>query len=194
MDPSSLRHRAGEGGGGRGDPTPPPRGGDGGGAPNNTSLLTRVLLYVIVFYAIVTYWMEGGNVVRKGPMNSNDNTNAVKNIGGGVEPESLMEGGRSAAGIIGSLDVKEGKSHATSSLMEVVDADGFPVLNSKGYESSDGAFDAVVELDTPKAASGIQSLKDEGFERVEDVLDATVSMERIEGFTHHNILVQYCMS
>ncbi len=202
MDPSSVRHRAGEGEGGGECPAPPPRGGEMGGAPQaSLSISTRILFYLVAFYVVVMYFREGGNDGRKGPVNSS-NTKAVESIGEGVESstptvsqmgsESLVEGGSPAADIVEPLDVKEGKSYATASLMEEVDEDGFPILKSEDCESNGGAFDAVVELDTPGAVSGMPPLKGKGFDRVEDMFVAAAP--RIEGLAQHGILVQYCMS
>ncbi len=203
MDPSSVRHGVGEGRGGGECPAPPPRGGEMGGAPQaSLSISTRILLCVVAFYVVVRYFREGGDDGRKGPVNSS-NTKAVEYIGEGVESstptvsqvgsESLVGGGSPAADIIEPLDVKEGKSYATASLMEEVDEDGFPILKSEDCEWSGGAFDTVVELDTPGAVSGMPPLKGKGFERMVDVLVAA-GPNRIEGPAQHSILVQYCMS
>ncbi len=143
--------------------------------------------------------MEGGDDGSKVAVNSG-NTKAVEGVESStptvsqVGSESLVVGGGPADNIE-PLDMKEGKSYATASLVEEVDEDGFPILKSEDCESSGCGFDAPVELDTPGAAIGMPPpLKDNGFERVEDVFGAP-GPNGINGLPQqHSILVQYCMS
>ncbi len=183
---------------GGGGPAPPPRGAEGGGVPEaGLSIMTWILLYVVVVYAIVTYFREGGNDVRKGRVDSN-NTEYTENISGRVESntstaakvvsESLMDREMPAADIIGSLGAKEGKkSYSAASLIEEVDENGFPIEKTEDYESSGSAAFDVVEVHTAETAG-------KGLERMEDMFDDAVAPERIKGLTQHSILVQYCMS